>query len=122
MPDTGQKDLLPGTEPTALEGVVERIVFESEESGFFVARLRVENNPELVTFVGNIMAVSPGETIRINGHWNDDRKPGHGAASLAARQSAKPRPRLSDYSDSLLARTTHEAPTAEPFLDAPGPH
>lgn len=58
----------------SIEGVVERIVYESPETGFFVARLREEGNPELVTFVGNLMAVSQGETIRIRGQWLDDKK------------------------------------------------
>lgn len=57
-----------------VEGVVERIVYEREETGFFVARLRVEGEADLVTFVGNLMAISPGETIRLWGRWVDDRK------------------------------------------------
>ncbi len=57
-----------------VEGVVERIVYEREETGFFVARLRVDGGGDLVTFVGNLMAVSPGETIRLWGRWVDDRK------------------------------------------------
>lgn len=57
-----------------VEGVVERIVYESSETGFFVARLREEGRFEPVTFVGNLMAVSPGETIRLWGHWVEDKK------------------------------------------------
>ena len=57
-----------------LEGVVERIVYENPDTGFFVARLREEGRPEPVTFVGNLMAVSPGETIRLWGHWVEDKK------------------------------------------------
>lgn len=55
-----------------LEGVVERIVYESAENGFFVARLRAPGHPELVTIVGNLMAISPGETIRVTGQWVED--------------------------------------------------
>ncbi len=55
-----------------VEGVVERIVFESEENGFFVARLRPKGGYDLITFVGNLMAVSPGETVRLWGQWIDD--------------------------------------------------
>ena len=58
----------------SVEGVVERIVYESPDTGFFVARMREEGNPDLVTFVGNLMAVSPGETIRIRGQWVEDKK------------------------------------------------
>ena len=51
----------------SVEGEVERIVYESEETGFFVGRLRQEGQRELTTFVGNLMAVSPGETVRLQG-------------------------------------------------------
>ncbi len=55
-----------------IEGVVERIVYENEETAFFVARLR--RGEELVTFVGTLMAVSEGETVRLRGRWIDDKR------------------------------------------------
>lgn len=71
-------DLLPeqtDLEPIVqVEGVLERIVYENPENGFFVGRLHVEGNPDLVTVVGNLMAVSAGETIRVRGRIIDDRK------------------------------------------------
>ncbi|NLV40107.1 MAG: ATP-dependent RecD-like DNA helicase [Candidatus Hydrogenedentes bacterium] len=67
----GQTDL----ETTdTVEGVVERIVYENPENGFFVGRLRRDDTRELETFVGNLMAVSPGETVRLTGRWEVDRK------------------------------------------------
>ena len=57
-----------------VEGVIDRIVYESEETGFFVGRLREEGKQELTTFVGNLMAISIGETIRLWGRWVDDKK------------------------------------------------
>ncbi len=57
-----------------LEGVVERIVFESPDTGFMVARLRRENAPELDTFVGSFLPVSVGETARLRGRWIEDKK------------------------------------------------
>lgn len=77
MPESPTSSFLPGTEPVTVEGIVDRIVYESEETGFFVGRLRVDDGGELITFVGNVMAVSPGETIRIRGHWVNDKKFGH---------------------------------------------
>ncbi|MCH8205048.1 MAG: ATP-dependent RecD-like DNA helicase, partial [Candidatus Hydrogenedentes bacterium] len=74
MPDLKPHELFPDAGPVTVEGVIERIVYESPDTGFFVARLRQEGNPDLVTFVGNLMAVSPGETIRIRGLWVDDKK------------------------------------------------
>lgn len=71
-------DLLPeqtDLEPIVqVEGVLERIVYENPENGFFVGRLHAEGNPDLVTVVGNLMAVSAGETIRVRGRFIDDRK------------------------------------------------
>ena len=78
--DGQQEELLRSDAPPApdgldmVEGVVDRIVYESAETGFFVARLRDKTSRELVTFVGNLAAVSAGETIRIWGRWVNDPK------------------------------------------------
>lgn len=69
----GQQEIEDSTLVT-IEGAVERIVYESPETGFFVGRLQEAGKTGLTTFVGNLMAVSPGETIRITGHWVDDKK------------------------------------------------
>jgi exodeoxyribonuclease V alpha subunit len=61
-------------EAVQLEGVLERIVYENPDNGFFVGRLKAETHVDLVTVVGNLMAVTPGETIRIWGRWVDDKK------------------------------------------------
>jgi exodeoxyribonuclease V alpha subunit len=61
-------------EVACVEGAVERIVYESQETGFFVGRLREKGKRELTTFVGNLMAVSPGETLRLWGRWVDDKQ------------------------------------------------
>ncbi len=56
------------------EGTVERIVFESQDSGFIVARLQEPGKPYFTTFVGNGLAISPGETIRLWGRCVDDKR------------------------------------------------
>ena len=66
-----QTDLDP---ETTIEGVVDRIVFESADTGFFVARLQERGKHDLTTFVGNLMAISPGETVRIKGRWVEDKR------------------------------------------------
>ena len=58
----------------SLEGTVERIVYESEETNFLVGRMRPTGDGPIVTFVGQVMAVSPGETIRIRGRWVEDKR------------------------------------------------
>jgi exodeoxyribonuclease V alpha subunit len=57
-----------------LQGAIERIVYENAESGFFVARLRMPNTESLTTIVGNLMAVSVGDTIRAKGQWITDKR------------------------------------------------
>jgi len=67
---------MPSPEDTrvSLEGVIERIVYENPDTAFFVGRLRRKGEPDLTTFVGNLMAVSVGETVRLHGYWVDDKK------------------------------------------------
>jgi exodeoxyribonuclease V alpha subunit len=57
------------TNTTSIEGVLERIVYQGEETGFTVARLDMPGRDELVTIVGNILSVNPGETLRLKGQW-----------------------------------------------------
>jgi len=57
-----------GVDGVCLEGVVERIVYENSDTGFLVGRLRApEGPPEGIPFVGTMLAVSPGETVRLWG-------------------------------------------------------
>lgn len=67
-----------------LEGVVEKIVYENTENGFFVGRMRESDMGPLVTFVGNLMAVSPGETVRLKGRWVEDKRFGRQFRAVAA--------------------------------------
>ena len=56
-----------------LEGILQRVVFSSDESGFCVVRLAVQGEYEPVTAVGNLLGVRPGETLRLTGEWENDR-------------------------------------------------
>ncbi|MEW6274523.1 MAG: ATP-dependent RecD-like DNA helicase [Bacillota bacterium] len=58
----------------ALEGILERIVYFSEEDNYTVAKLRVKGEKELVTVVGNLLAVHPGETLKLQGKWVNNPK------------------------------------------------
>jgi len=59
-----------------LQGSVERITFYNAENGYTVLRLHVPGNPELVTVVGNLPEVQPGESLRLTGAWMNH--PQHG--------------------------------------------
>lgn len=56
-----------------LSGVIDKIVYENVDTGFFVGRLIVEEGLP-VTFVGNLAAVSAGETVRLKGNWVENPK------------------------------------------------
>ncbi|MBW2116082.1 MAG: ATP-dependent RecD-like DNA helicase, partial [Deltaproteobacteria bacterium] len=52
-----------------LEGHLERIVYFNEENHYTVARLKVRGNPELVTVVGQLAGIAPGEVLKLWGSW-----------------------------------------------------
>ena len=52
-----------------LEGVVENLLFASEDSGYSVVRLR--SGGQLVTVVGNLATTVPGERLHLKGRWTD---------------------------------------------------
>src|SRR5215212_6274976 len=76
----------------SLSGAVERITFYNAENGYTVLRLRPESGrgaqavdahasslsrDGLVTVVGNLPELSPGEHLRLEGRW--DKHPKHGS-------------------------------------------
>ncbi|HEX9943318.1 MAG TPA: ATP-dependent RecD-like DNA helicase [Thermoanaerobaculia bacterium] len=65
-----------GDAATTLEGVLERIVFANEENAWSVVRLAVPGHRDLVTAVGNLLGVQPGENLRLTGTWINDPKYG----------------------------------------------
>jgi len=52
-----------------LEGSVERVTYYNEENGYTVLRLAVPGRPDLVTVVGHLPEVQPGERLRLEGVW-----------------------------------------------------
>lgn len=61
---------------TTLEGVLERVVFTNEENAWSVVKLAVAGQRDLVTAVGNLLGVQPGENLRLSGAWVNDPKYG----------------------------------------------
>jgi exodeoxyribonuclease V alpha subunit len=59
-----------------LEGLIERVTFFSEESGFCVLRVKAEGHRDLVTVVGSAPTVSAGEWITAEGDWVIDKEHG----------------------------------------------
>ena len=63
-----------------LNGTVERITFYNPETNYCVLRLRPEQPPlgrnPLVTVVGEMPELQPGESVRLQGRW--ETHPKHG--------------------------------------------
>ena len=59
-----------------LNGILERIVFENPDTGYTIGRLSVRGEPELVTIVGNLASVNPGESLLLSGEWVNNPKYG----------------------------------------------
>ena len=69
-----------------LRGVVERITYQNPENGYTVARLAPERagreasaaqgDDRLVTLVGTLADLTPGEAIVARGWWHNDPKHG----------------------------------------------
>lgn len=57
-----------------LQGQIERITYTNEENGFTIARLKVYGQRDLVTVVGNLMAPTPGEILKMKGEWGNHPK------------------------------------------------
>ncbi len=58
----------------SLQGVVERLTYYSEESGYTVARLKAPRTSELVTITGNFANIQAGQTLQLHGTWKDHPK------------------------------------------------
>ncbi|MBD3162790.1 MAG: hypothetical protein GF346_10395, partial [Candidatus Eisenbacteria bacterium] len=52
-----------------IEGVVDRVVYADEESGWSVIQLAVEGGDRTIPAVGTLPGVRAGETIRLMGEW-----------------------------------------------------
>lgn len=54
-----------------LFGYIERITFHNPDNGFTIAKLQPPKIKDLVTIVGSLPSVQPGETVRCEGSWKN---------------------------------------------------
>ncbi|MBD1863341.1 MULTISPECIES: ATP-dependent RecD-like DNA helicase [Trichocoleus] len=73
-PSYGQANAVPAAQTEQLQGVVERLTFHSEESGYTIARLKAPRARDLVTIVGNFPSIQAGQTLQMQGIWRDHPK------------------------------------------------
>jgi exodeoxyribonuclease V alpha subunit len=59
-----------------LTGLIERVTFFSEESGFCVLQVKAEGHRDMVTVVGSAPTVSAGEWLMAEGDWVIDKQHG----------------------------------------------
>lgn len=59
-----------------ISGLIERVTYHNEETGFCVLRVKAKDHRDLVTVVGNVPTVNAGEWIVADGAWNQDRDHG----------------------------------------------
>ena len=59
-----------------LQGILERIVYENPDTGYTVGRLSARDHAELITVVGNLASINPGESLLLQGEWVDNAKYG----------------------------------------------
>ena len=59
---------------TTISGVLEKITYHNEETGFVVAKLQEREKRGLTTVVGTFSGVHPGESLRLTGEWVENRK------------------------------------------------
>jgi exodeoxyribonuclease V alpha subunit len=71
-----------------LSGLIERVTFHSEETGFAVLRVKVKGHRELVTVVGSLANVSAGEWTIAQGNWVQDKE--HGLQFKATSLACSP--------------------------------
>ncbi|HMP90994.1 MAG TPA: ATP-dependent RecD-like DNA helicase [Kiritimatiellia bacterium] len=66
----------PTRDRPGVTGTVERVTFHNDETGFCVLKILVGGRKSLVTVVGSLPQVVPGETIIAQGEWITDRQHG----------------------------------------------
>ncbi|MCX7965363.1 MAG: hypothetical protein N2596_01880, partial [Syntrophorhabdaceae bacterium] len=59
-----------------INGQIERITYTNEENGYTIAKVKVKGRNDLITIVGTMFSVSPGEILRIKGFWDHHPKYG----------------------------------------------
>jgi exodeoxyribonuclease V alpha subunit len=72
----------PSADRELVSGVVERVTYHDQESGFAVLRVRAPGVADLATIVGRMPAIASGEAIQAGGVWVRDRT--HGMQFQAA--------------------------------------
>ena len=58
----------------SLSGLIERVTFFNDDSGFSVIKVKAKGHRDPVTVIGSLPSVSAGEWVTAEGHWIQDRE------------------------------------------------
>jgi exodeoxyribonuclease V alpha subunit len=64
------------TPTESISGLIERVTFFNEESGFCVLRLKAPGHRDEVTVIGSLPSVSAGEWLAADGWWGRGQRRG----------------------------------------------
>src|SRR5712672_3323308 len=59
-----------------LQGIIERVTFHAEDTGYTIARLKTPSEHDLLTIVGRFPEIHPGQTLRLTGYYREHPKYG----------------------------------------------
>jgi exodeoxyribonuclease V alpha subunit len=59
-----------------LQGIVERVTYHADDSGYTVARLKAPGSRDLITITGRFPDIHAGQTLRLTGYYRDHPKYG----------------------------------------------
>jgi len=68
-----QPDTAPTPSMSELSGIIERITFQNDDNGWTVARIQPlkGKKDDLITIVGNLPSIIPGESLEMQGFWKN---------------------------------------------------
>ena len=59
-----------------LSGIVERITYANEETGYIVIKIKSSGFRDLITVVGNMTSMPVGTVVQVKGKWSNNPKYG----------------------------------------------
>ena len=78
----------PQSRQESLSGLIERVTFFNEDTGFVVLRVKAKGRKALLTVLGKVVSANAGEWIQAEGSWQRDRD--HGMQFRADRLVCTP--------------------------------
>ncbi|HEX6479501.1 MAG TPA: ATP-dependent RecD-like DNA helicase [Ktedonobacteraceae bacterium] len=77
-----------GYPPTEqLQGIVERVTYHAEDTGYTVARLKVASHHDLITIVGSFPDIHAGQTLRLTGYYREHATYGQQFQVVSAQET-----------------------------------